>query len=229
MGTKTLNHFIEHTLLRSDATATDVRNALETAIQNQVFGLCIHPYWIQDCVHWKGQIAGAANLKIVSVIGFPTGSSLTEAKVAEAIAAKAAGADELDMVINLGAFKSGRLEAVVSDIRAVVEAVRPIPIKVILETSLLNLQQIAEASLLVVNGGGHFVKTSTGMQGAGATPEQIRTIFSAIGSKARIKASGGIRDRRQAELLIAEGAHRLGTSSTVQILSGESHAHSGNY
>ncbi len=209
-----LRPYLEYTILRPDCTQTGVEELAQTAVDAEIFGVCIPPYWVKSVK----RITGDA-LALVTVIGFPLGYQKTSVKVAEAEEAIRDGADELDMVMNNAAFRSGMENWVKADVARMAEVCHAHEkiLKVILETSLLTDAEIRRASELVVQAGTDFVKTSTGFGTSGAKTEHIRLIRNAIGSAAGIKASGGIKTKEFAEELIAAGADRIGTSSVPEV------------
>lgn len=209
-----LRPFLEYTVLRPDCTQREAEMLARSAVESGIFGICVPPYWLKAAKRITGN-----SVALVTVIGFPLGYQKTGAKVAEAEEAIRDGADELDMVMNNAAFRSGMESWVKSDVAAMAEACHAKEkfLKVILETSLLSESEIMRAAELVVQAGADFVKTSTGFGAAGAKTEHIRLIRKAIGPEVGIKASGGIKSREFAEELIASGANRIGTSSPPEI------------
>lgn len=210
----TINTMIDHTLLKSEATPAAIRRLCEEAIQYQFYSVCVSPLFVS----WARHCLAISELKVTTVIGFPTGAHLTPVKVLETQMAKDQGADEFDLVIPLGWLKAGRSEEVVADIRRVVDAARPLPVKVILETHLLSQDEKILGCQLARHAGAHFVKTSTGMTGGGATVEDVQLLRATVGEEMGVKASGGIRDAVTARKMIAAGANRLGTSCSVVIV-----------
>ena len=213
-----LNSRIEHTLLKADATEADIRRICQEALDHQFRGICIYPSWLTTA---RTALAGSS-VKLITVIGFPHGCASSSSKAFEAQDAISKGADEVDMVVNLGFVKSGQWEAVESDIREVKKACKNRPLKVILETNLLTDEEknlVCKASLAA---GADFVKTSTGFAGGGATPHDIQLMKGAVEGKLRIKASGGVRTEEDALALVLAGADTLGTSSGIQIIRGAS-------
>ena len=213
-----LEKYIEHTLLKPDATEGEVKKLVNEAIKHDFLGICINPIHIE---YAKRLIAGS-NVKIVTVIGFPLGANLPEIKEFEAQRAIQYGADELDMVINIGAIKDKLYAKAEEDIKAVVTMAEQIPVKVILETDLLTREEIAEACKICINAGAKFVKTSTGFVkgGVGATVENIELMHEIVSPYGlEVKASGGIKDKESAIKLIEAGASRIGTSSGIAISS----------
>lgn len=214
---------IEHTLLRADATTAAIEQLCLEARTFGFFGVCVNP----DALSLAKKCLTGSDVRLVTVVGFPLGAQRTVTKVAEAVDAIAQGADEIDMVLNIGRFLSGDHEGARRDIAAVVEACGKTPVKLILETAYLSAEQITAASLLGLHAGVAFLKTSTGFAQRGASVEDVALMAQAIAaqkSKAQIKASGGIRDRQSAEAMLKAGAHRLGTSASVAIIQGKSAA-----
>jgi deoxyribose-phosphate aldolase len=219
-----LKDYIEHTLLRPDATQNQIEAHLEQALQYQFKGVCLNSFWIPLARTWLPQ-----TIQLVSVVGFPLGANLTQAKASEAEWAVASGADEIDMVLNLGALKSGNFKLVTDDIVSVKKAISSKILKVIIETGLLTQEEKVKAIEIVRDSGADYIKTCTGFSQGRATIEDIELMKAHIGhSPLKIKASGGIRTAEQAISLIEAGASRLGTSQGVQILLGQS-SHSTSY
>jgi len=210
-------HTIDHTLLAPEATTEQIDNLCDEARQYEFYSVCILPRWIQ---HAKKRLGGS-KVKVVTVISFPHGNDLSTSKALASQQAKNAGADEIDMVMNLGWAKSGDWPAVESDIAQVVKAVKPTPVKVILETCLLSQDQIQEACQAAARAGAKFVKTSTGFSKSGATIEAVKLMKASVPPTMEVKASGGIRDLPTALAMIQAGATRLGTSSGAAIISGK--------
>ncbi len=212
-----IGRFIDHTLLKPDATLGQIERLCGEARQHRFFAVCVNGCHVEPARRW---LAGSG-VKVCTVVGFPLGATLTWAKAAEVRLALAAGAEELDMVMNIGWLKSGRNSAVREDIEAVVAAAAGRPVKVIIETALLTLEEKETAARLVVDAGAAFVKTCTGFSGGAATVEDVRLLVEASGGRIGVKASGGIRDLATARAMLAAGATRLGTSSGVAIVSEE--------
>jgi deoxyribose-phosphate aldolase len=207
---------IDHTILKPDATRADVIKVCREARQYCFASVCVNPYWVPLVA---AELSGSG-VKVCTVIGFPLGATSTEAKVAETAAALRAGAQEIDMVINVGALRSGDHEAVKLDIREVVKvshAARAI-VKVILETALLDDNQKAVACTLCKLAGADFVKTSTGFSTSGATAHDIALMRSVVGPDIGVKASGGIRTLQDLQTMTAAGATRIGASASVKIV-----------
>lgn len=213
---QSIARLIDHTLLKPEATFSDIRQLCEEALQYDFFSVCVN----SAMVPFASEILKGSNVSVCSVVGFPLGACLTEAKAFETEAALRAGAAEVDMVISLGLLKAGRTEDVRRDIQAVVTAAGTHVVKVILETHLLTEDEKRTACQLALDAGAAFVKTSTGFTGGGATIEDVILMKSAVGHGAQVKASGGIRDLAKARAMVAAGASRLGTSSGVAILQG---------
>jgi deoxyribose-phosphate aldolase len=208
---------IDHTLLRPDATRADVERLCAEARELGCATVCVQPGWVRTCAE---RLAGS-RVRVCTVIGFPHGMSRTETKAFEARCALRDGATELDMVIALGALKSGDWDAVRRDVRAVVETAGPRHrIKVILENAFLSDAEKRLACALAKAEGAHFVKTSTGFGPSGATVEDVMLMRDAVGPGMGVKAAGGIHDAAAARRMIAAGATRLGTSASVRIVRG---------
>jgi deoxyribose-phosphate aldolase len=207
---------IDHTLLRADATRHDIVKICREAGKYNFASVCINPYWVPLAV---AELAGSA-VKVCTVVGFPLGATSTEAKVAETEAALRVGAEEIDMVQNVGALRSGDFDAVKSDIAAVVEAAHRAGaiVKVILETALLDDNQKVMASMLAKMARADFVKTSTGFGPSGATAHDVELMRLAVGPEMGVKASGGIRTLDDLKKMAAAGATRIGASASVKIV-----------
>lgn len=212
-----LASYIDHTLLKPEATQEQVIQLCIEAKFHKFKGVCINSWMIPTVVQ---ELKNTVVLP-VAVIGFPLGACLTEVKVFEAQRAEALGAKELDMVINLGALKAGNLKYVEADISSVCKAISS-PVKVILETGLLTLNEIELCCKIAKTAGAAFVKTCTGFNVGVATFEHVSLMRKTVGQHLGVKASGGVKTREQAETLIRAGANRIGTSSGVAIVVGES-------
>ena len=213
-----LNKYIEHTLLKQDAKKEDFEKLFQEAKEYNFLGVCINPAYVKMA---KKALEGT-DVKVVTVIGFPLGANKTEVKAFEASCAKADGADEIDMVINVTGMKNKDYDFVRDDIKAVKIACGNIPLKVILETDLLEKDEIKKACELAVQAGADFVKTSTGFvkNGTGAKAEDVKLMYETVNAHGlKVKASGGIRDKEAALDMVEAGASRLGTSSGVKIVS----------
>ena len=205
--------FIDHTLLRPDATTDEIDALCDEAKEFSFASVCVNPSYVPSAVR---RLGGA--VKVCTVVGFPLGATTPAVKSAEAREAITLGADEIDMVINIGALKSRRYGEFEADLRAVREATHGKILKVIIETSLLSREEKIRACVAAKDAGADFVKTSTGFGGGGASVEDIETMREAVGPAMGVKASGGIRDAKTAAAMIAAGATRLGTSAGVAIV-----------
>ena len=206
----------DHTILKADATEEAVDKICREALEYDFASVCVNSYY-------TGKVAESlkgSDVKVCTVIGFPLGQMSTKAKCAETKFAIEDGAEEIDMVINVGALKSGREDVVYEDIKCVKEACGKVLLKVIIETCLLTDEEKVKACELAVKAGADFVKTSTGFSTDGATAEDVALMRKTVGNDIGVKASGGIRDRNAAEKMVAAGASRLGTSATIAILGG---------
>ena len=207
-----VNSYIDHTLLKADANKEQILSLIDEAKKYEFASVCVNPTWVKTA---------AELLKVCTVIGFPLGASTSAVKAFEAKDAIANGADEIDMVINIGALKSRNLKLVEDDIKAVVEASGSKLVKVIIETCLLTDEEKVEACQLAKLAGADFVKTSTGFSTGGATIEDIELMREAVGPIMGVKASGGARTLEAAKAFIKAGATRIGTSSGVAIMKGQ--------
>jgi deoxyribose-phosphate aldolase len=208
---------IDHTLLKPDATAAEIGQLCQEARDYRFASVCVNTFWAPRC---RSLLEGSG-VKLCCVVGFPLGAMATAAKAYEAAEAVALGADELDMVINLGALKSGEPDQVEQDIRGVVGAARGRAVKVILETGLLTEVEKILACRLSKQAGAAFVKTATGfVAGSVATAADIALMRRTVGAAMGVKASGGIRSREDAQLMVANGASRIGTRSGIAIVTG---------
>ncbi len=211
-----INRMIDHTLLKADATIDQIQLLCDEAMSHHFFSVCINPYYVQKA----SSLLKGSDVLVCTVIGFPLGANNTETKIFETKKAIADGAHEIDMVINLGAVKNKEWEIVQKDIQEVVSAAHPKKVKVILETCLLDETEKIKSCELASLAGAHFVKTSTGFSISGATIEDVKLMKKSILQGMEVKASGGVRDLKTAQEMIAAGATRLGTSSGVAILKG---------
>ena len=206
--------FIDHTLLKPNATAEQVEQFCQEAITYDFASVCVNPTWVP----LAADLLTEARPVVCTVIGFPLGANLPEVKAFETAECIAAGAQEVDMVINVGALRSGDLELVERDIRGVVQAAGGVTVKVIIETALLTEEEKIVACELAQAAGADFVKTSTGFSGGGATVADIELMRRTVGPDMGVKASGGIRNAEDARAMIAAGATRLGASAGIQIM-----------
>lgn len=208
---------IDHTLLKPDATRQDIRKLCEEAMTFRFCSVCVNPYWVRFC----SDMLSHTNVRVCTVVGFPFGATTTQTKIKETETAIADGAREIDMVINIGALKSGDLDFVEKDIAGVVrKAGHNVIVKTILETAYLTNEEKVTACRLAVKAGADFVKTSTGFGPGGATVEDIVLMRSVVGPRVGVKASGGIRDVETAIKMVKAGATRIGASASVRIVGG---------
>lgn len=205
---------IEHTLLKPEATRRNIIRLCDEARRFHFRGVCVNPVFVKEV---QNQLAGTDCL-IVTVVGFPLGANLTTTKVEETKHVINLGANEVDMVIALGALKEGDYSTIYKDIHAVVKFAGSIPVKVIIEAGLLDEAEKIAACLLAVQAGAAFVKTSTGFTARGATVEDVKLMKAVVGSRIGIKAAGGIRDFQTACAMIEAGATRLGCSASIAIV-----------
>ncbi len=213
---KPLNKYFDHTLLKADAVPSQIEELCDEAARYQFYSVCVNSCYVKLC----SELLDGSPVKIAAVVGFPLGACTTAAKAFETEEACRDGAKEIDMVINVGALKSGNFDFVRSDIKAVVEAAAKYDaiVKVIIETCLLTDKEKAAACKLSEEAGAAFVKTSTGFSTGGATKEDVALMKAAVGDRLMVKASGGIRDYDTAMEMIEAGADRLGASASVKIM-----------
>ena len=214
-----MEKFIEHTLLKQDATEQELIKLFEEAKNYNFFGICVNPCYVE----LAKQNLKDSDVKIVTVVGFPLGASATDVKVFETKKAVEDGADEIDMVINVTWLKDKKYDLIINEIKKIKEACGSHNLKVILETDLLTKEEIKKACDLCIESGADLDKTSTGFvkNGVGAKVEDVELMYNTVKSHGLlVKASGGIRDREAAEKMIKAGASRLGTSSGVKIVQG---------
>lgn len=222
---KNLAQYIDHTALKPDATELDIQKICLEAKEHHFKSVCVNPTWVEYC----RDFLHGSDVEICTVIGFPLGANAMEAKAQEAKLAVEQGATEVDMVINIGRLKSEDYRTVARDIKGVVQAVQGKAIvKVIIETSLLTKYEKIRACEIAKQTGADFVKTSTGFSGGGATVEDVKLMRSTVGPEMGVKASGGVRSAEDAQAMIEAGATRIGASSGVKIVSGQT-ADSGEY
>lgn len=206
---------IDHTILKADATKEMVQTLCEEAIEYKFAAVCVNPCHVEYC----HELLKNSNVKVATVIGFPLGANTKETKAFEATDAINKGADEVDMVINIGALKDENYDLVKADIEEVVSAANGnAVVKVIIETSLLTDEEKKKACQLALDAKADFVKTSTGFSTGGATEEDVKLMKSIVGDNLGVKASGAVRDLEAANRMIKAGATRLGTSSGVKIV-----------
>ncbi|WP_293836065.1 deoxyribose-phosphate aldolase [uncultured Parolsenella sp.] len=211
-----LNRMIDHTLLKANATRAQIEKLCDEALEYNFASVCVNTCWV-PLAHEK--LAGS-EVKTCCVVGFPLGAMLTEAKAAETRLAVEAGADEVDMVINIGWLLDGEYDAVRDDIAAVVKAADGKCVKVIIEACLLTDEQKAKACELSVEAGATFVKTSTGFSTGGATVADVALMRKTVGDRCLVKAAGGIHTADEARAMVEAGADRLGCSAGIQIMAG---------
>lgn len=213
-----LNRYIDHTMLKANATRADIEKLCQEAKQHEFASVCVNTCFVP----LAAKLLEGSEVKVCCVVGFPLGAMSTPAKAFEAQWAVEHGAQEVDMVLNVGAMISGEEEIVLRDIEAVVQAAHPKAIvKVILENCLLNDEQKIRACKLCVQAGAEFVKTSTGFSNGGATVEDVALMKRAVDGRAKVKAAGGIRTRQQALAMIEAGADRIGASAGIAICTEE--------
>ncbi len=210
-----INKYIDHTLLKADASKEQIKVLCEEAITYDFASVCVNSYWVETCK----KLLKNSDVKVCTVVGFPLGAMSTKAKAFEARQAVLDGADELDMVINIGALKAGDDTAVQSDIEAVIEAAQGACVKVILETCLLSKAEIVRGCEICADTKADFVKTSTGFSTAGATKADVLLMKEAVKSRCKVKAAGGISTYEDMMTMIQAGADRIGTSKGVALIS----------
>jgi deoxyribose-phosphate aldolase len=211
-------NLVDHTLLRADAKKEEITKLVEEAKEFNFASVCINPTWVS----YASELLKESSVKVCTVIGFPLGANTPEVKAFETKNAIENGAEEVDMVINISALKDNNDELVERDVRAVVEAAKgKALVKVIIETCLLTDEEKVRACELSVKAGADFVKTSTGFSTGGATVEDVALMRKTVGENVGVKASGGVRNLKDLENVVAVGATRIGTSSGVKIVQGE--------
>lgn len=212
-----LNKYIDHTLLKQNSTEAQLIELCEQAKAFDFATVCVNPCWVKEC---KKQLAGTS-VGVCTVIGFPLGAMTTASKAFEAKNAIEEGADEVDMVLNIGALKDNKMDYVIADIKAVKEVVGNHVLKVIIETCLLTDEEKIRACNAVIAAGADFVKTSTGFSTSGATVEDVRLMKETVKENCKIKAAGGVRSYDDLLKMIEAGANRIGTSSGCALLDGK--------
>lgn len=206
--------YIDHTILKAVATKNDVKKLCQEAIKYDFMSVCVNPHFVA----YASELLKDSDVLVCTVVGFPLGANTTEVKVFETVDAIKNGADEIDMVINVGELKNGNYSYVEEEIRRVVEASDGKLVKVILETCYLTDEEIKEASLCAKRAKADFVKTSTGFGSAGATVHAVSIMRETVGNEMGVKASGGVRSKADMEDMIKAGANRIGCSAGVQIM-----------
>lgn len=214
MKPEALAKYFDHTILNPAATKEDVIKVCKEALEYGFFSVCVNPVHVRMV---KEQLSGS-NVKVCSVVGFPLGAARSDVKARETELAVEDGADEIDMVMNIGALKDKDFGRVETDIRAVVTAAEEKTVKVIIETCFLNDDQKINACRIAEKAGAGFVKTSTGFAGGGATADDVALMKKTIGSRLKVKASGGIKTLEDAQKMIQAGADRIGASAGVSII-----------
>lgn len=206
--------YIDHTLLKADAKQSDIETLCAEAKEHDFASVCVNTYWVPLCA----ELLHGTDVKVCCVVGFPLGAMSTKAKAFETAEACANGAQEIDMVINVGELKAKHDVAVLADIKAVVEAANGACVKVIIENCLLTKEEIIRACRLCVEAKATFVKTSTGFSTGGATIEDVQLMKDAVAGHCKVKAAGGIRTPEEMEAMIEAGADRIGTSAGVRLI-----------
>lgn len=210
-----INKYIDHTLLKADATEQMIIQLAKEAKEHDFASVCVNPYWVPLCA----KLLQGTNVKVCTVVGFPLGASTTATKVFETQNAIENGATEIDMVINIGELKNNNLALVQEDITAVVLAANNKALtKVIIETALLTNDEIETISKLVTSSKAEFIKTSTGFSTNGATIENVVLMAKSTGENVEVKASGGVRTIEDFNAMVAAGASRIGTSNGIQLI-----------
>ena len=209
-----LNKYIDHTILKATASSSDVQKLCEEAIEHKFYSVCVNGCYVADAKH----LLQGTDVKVAAVVGFPLGAMTTAAKVFEAKEAVENGASEIDMVINVAKLKDGEFDYVENEIRLIKEAIGDNVLKVIIETCYLTDEEKVKACELSLVAKADFVKTSTGFGTGGATYEDVKLMKAVVGDNAKVKASGGVRDKETAQKYVDLGAERLGTSSGIEIV-----------
>ena len=209
-----LNKYIDHTILKATASSADVQKLCEEAIEHEFYSVCVNGCYVADAKH----LLQGTDVKVAAVVGFPLGAMTTVSKVFEAKEAIENGASEIDMVINVAKLKDGEFDYVENEIRLIKEAIGDNVLKVIIETCYLTDEEKVKACELSLVAKADFVKTSTGFGTGGATYEDVKLMKSVVGDNAKVKASGGVRDKETAQKYVDLGAERLGTSSGIDIV-----------
>ena len=209
-----LNKYIDHTILKATASNADLQKLCEEAIEHEFYSVCVNGCYVVDAKH----LLQGTGVKVAAVVGFPLGAMTTASKVFEAKEAIENGASEIDMVINVAKLKDGEFDYVENEIRLIKEAIGDNILKVIIETCYLTDEEKVKACELSLVAKADFVKTSTGFGTGGATYEDVKLMKSVVGDNAKVKASGGVRDKETAQKYVDLGAERLGTSSGIEIV-----------
>jgi len=222
---KNLARYIDHTLLKPEASLKDIERLCAEARSYNFYAVCVNGSWVTQARHFLD----GSDVKVATVVGFPLGATDSDTKRFETEAAIDNGAQEIDVVINIGRLKDGDDEYVLRELRDVVEAAAERPVKVIIETCLLTNAEKIRACRIVLDAGAQFVKTSTGFSTGGATVADVKLLREIVGETFGVKAAGGIRDTQTALAMIEAGATRLGTSSGVAIVRSLPSAEAGGY
>lgn len=211
-----INRIIDHTLLKPESTEEQIEKIVEEAKDYDFYSVCVNPTWVKKCA----ELLKGSNTKVCTVIGFPLGANTKETKIFETINAIENGADEIDMVINIGYIKSGKFAEVEEEISEIAKEChnRNVLLKVILENCLLTKEEIKKASKISEKAGADFIKTSTGFSTSGADAADVLLMRKSVSENVKVKASGGIRDLKKAQEMINNGADRLGVSAGVAIV-----------
>lgn len=212
-----MNKYIDHTLLKADATYDKIEILCKEAKEYDFASVCVNTYWVKKCA----ELLQGTDVKVCTVVGFPLGAMSTEAKAFETSNAIKDGAQEIDMVINIGEMKAAHYNEVKKDIEAVVKAANGHYVKVILENCLLSKEEIIKACELCVEAKATFVKTSTGFSTSGANIEDVKLMKESVKGHCKVKAAGGVRSYEDMKNMIAAGADRIGTSAGVQLMNHE--------
>ena len=208
------NKLIDHTLLKANATKGDITKLCDEAMQYDFASVCVNPVWVSYCAEYLKE----SDVRVCTVIGFPLGANTSQVKAYEAKMAIEEGADEVDMVINIGALKAGDMDTVYQDIQAVVDASQGHCVKVIIETCLLTDEEKVLACQQVMKAKATFVKTSTGFSTGGATIQDVALMKQTVGDQCEVKASGGVKTFEDMEAMVRAGASRIGTSSGISLM-----------
>lgn len=214
---KKWNKLIDHTLLKANASKNDITKLCDEAMQYDFASVCVNPVWVSYCAEYLKE----SDVRVCTVIGFPLGANTSKVKAYEAKMAIEEGADEVDMVINIGALKAGDIDTVYQDIQAVVDASQGHCVKVIIETCLLTDEEKVLACQQAMKAKATFVKTSTGFSTGGATVHDVALMKQTVGDHCEVKASGGVKTFEDMEAMVNAGASRIGTSSGISLMNHE--------
>ena len=214
---KKWNKLIDHTLLKANASKNDIKKLCDEAMQYDFASVCVNPVWVSYCAEYLKE----SDVRVCTVIGFPLGANTSKVKAYEAKMAIEEGADEVDMVINIGALKAGDMDTVYQDIQAVVDASQGHCVKVIIETCLLTDEEKVLACQQAMKAKATFVKTSTGFSTGGATVHDVALMKQTVGDHCEVKASGGVKTFEDMEAMVNAGASRIGTSSGISLMNHE--------